>query len=105
VFFASAWRDTIKRFLARPRLVPPDFRLPKSELDYSFMRNDMFFGNAPTVADTIAVLREIEQPVNGATPVESDAPSQAELDIYSENMYPDKIKDRGGLEHVVRPRE
>jgi hypothetical protein len=32
---------------------------------YSFMRNEMIFGNAPTLGDILDVLREIERQVNG----------------------------------------
>ena len=65
VFFASAWARYDLAVPKTLRLVPPDFRLPELERDYSFMRNEMIFGNAPTLLEIIDVLREIERQVNG----------------------------------------
>lgn len=65
VFFASGWARYDQAVPGTLRLVPPAFRLPELEQDYSFMRNEMIFGNAPALGDIIDVLREIERQVNG----------------------------------------
>ena len=65
VFFASAWARYDQAVPGTLRLAPPDFRLPELERDYSFMRNEMIFGNAPSLAEIVDVLREIERQVNG----------------------------------------
>lgn len=72
VFFASAWARYDLAVPGTLRLVPPDFRLPELERDYSFMRNEMIFGTAPKLGDIIDVLREIERQVNGPNPVDGD---------------------------------
>ena len=65
VFFASAWARYDQAVPGTLRLVPPGFRLPELERDYSFMRNEMIFGDAPPLEQIIDVLREIERQVNG----------------------------------------
>ncbi len=65
VFFASASARYDQAVPGTLRLVPPDSRLPELERDYAFMRNEMIFGNAPSLAEIVDVLREIERQVNG----------------------------------------
>ena len=66
VFFASAWARYDQAVPGTLRLVPPEFRLPELERDYSLMRKEMIFGNAPTLGQIIDALRDIERQVNGA---------------------------------------
>jgi hypothetical protein len=65
VFFASAWARYDLAVPGTLRLAPPASRLPELERDYAFMRNEMIFGDAPTLAQIIDVLSEIERQVNG----------------------------------------
>jgi len=66
IFFASAWARYDEAIPGTLRLVPPTFRLPELERDYTFMRNEMIFADAPRLEDIMLALREIERRVNGS---------------------------------------
>lgn len=63
VFFASAWANYDEARPGTLHLVPPDSRLPGLRRDYETMR-EMIFGEPPTFAHVLDVLREIEVAVN-----------------------------------------
>jgi hypothetical protein len=66
VFFPRAWAKFEEAVPGSLRLVPSGARLAELERDYQKMRDEMIFGNAPTLAHIIDVLREIERKVNQA---------------------------------------
>ena len=64
VFFARAWAKFDEAVPGTLRLVPPESRFAELEHDYRTMREEMIFGDAPTLGHIIDVLREIERQVN-----------------------------------------
>jgi len=64
-FFARAWAKFDEAVPGTLRLVPPENRVAELERDYRAMRDEMIFGDAPTLGHIIDVLREIERRVNG----------------------------------------
>jgi hypothetical protein len=65
VFFPRAWAKFEQAIPGSLRLVPPAARLAELERDYQQMREEMIFGEAPTLHHILDVLREIEAQVNG----------------------------------------
>ena len=63
VFFSAGWARYRDAKPGTLRLVPPDARLPELEQDYRKMQ-EMIFGEPPTFAHLLEVLREIERQVN-----------------------------------------
>ena len=47
------------------RLVPGDDVVSAIRSDYAAMSEEMVFGNAPTLAEVLGVLKEIEAAING----------------------------------------
>ena len=66
VFFAAAWARYDTAVPGTLHLVPPKFRLPELERDYTLMRNEMIFGVSPSLAEILEVLARIESLVNGS---------------------------------------
>jgi len=64
IFFARAWARFDEAVPGTLRLVPPDWRFPELERDYVRMREEMIFGDAPSLDEILATLTEIEQRVN-----------------------------------------
>ena len=65
VFFARAWAKFDEAIPGTLRLVPPGSRLAELERDYRQMRDEMIFGDAPTLGHVLDILREVEFRVNG----------------------------------------
>jgi hypothetical protein len=63
VFFPAAWARYADAKPGTLRIVPPDARLPELEQDYR-KTQEMIFGEPPTFARLLEVLREIEQAIN-----------------------------------------
>jgi len=64
LFFASAWADYETATPGTFRLVPSRDRLRTLEADYARMR-EMIFGQAPSWAEIVDSLRELEERING----------------------------------------
>ena len=64
VFFARAWAKFDEAVPGSLRLVPPESRITELERDYSQMRSEMIYGDAPSIDDIVEILREIENRVN-----------------------------------------
>lgn len=66
VFFARAWAKFDEAIPGTLRLTPADHIRGELERDYASMRNEMIYGDAPALAEILAVLQEIEDRVNAA---------------------------------------
>ncbi|MFN0056240.1 MAG: nucleotidyl transferase AbiEii/AbiGii toxin family protein [Planctomycetales bacterium] len=66
LFFRRAWAKFDEAVPGSLRLVPPKARLVELAHDYATMREEMIFGEAPTMEHILDVLAEIERLVNGA---------------------------------------
>ena len=66
VFFSRAWARFEEAVPGTLRLVPPESRIAELEQDYTRMRDEMIFGDAPTLAHLLEVLTEIENRVNSS---------------------------------------
>lgn len=64
VFFARKWAKFEEAVPGTLRLVPPQSRRAELEQDYARMREEMIFGEAPTLEHLLEVLSEIERAVN-----------------------------------------
>jgi len=64
VFFPRAWAKFDEAVPGSLRLVPPTSRIVELEADYQNMREEMIYGDAPTLGDILDLLRDIEQQVN-----------------------------------------
>lgn len=64
VFFARAWAKFDEAVPGSLRLVPPQSRIAELEQDYAKMREEMIFGDAPTLEHILQVIEEIEKAVN-----------------------------------------
>ena len=64
VFFARAWAQFDEAVPGSLRLVPPASRIAELARDYQRMREEMIFGDAPTLDEILDVLREVERQVN-----------------------------------------
>lgn len=64
IFFARAWARFDEAVPGTLRLVPPDWRILELEKDYARMREEMIFGDAPSLDEILAALTDIEQRVN-----------------------------------------
>jgi hypothetical protein len=67
VFFARKWAKFEEAVPGTLRLVPPASRRAELEQDYARMREEMIFGDAPTLEHLLEVLAEIERVVNTST--------------------------------------
>jgi hypothetical protein len=64
VFFPAAWPRYAEARPGTLRILPPAVRLPELERDYRLMQ-EMFFGPAPTFAELLVVLSQLETHING----------------------------------------
>jgi hypothetical protein len=67
VFFACSWAKFDEALPGTLRLLPAQTRLSEIKNDYEVMRQEMIFGEAPTLQEIFDVLAEIENEVNSTT--------------------------------------
>ncbi len=64
VFFRQNWVDYATLQHGSIRLVPVESQMPDWERDYKAMREEMFFGDMPSFAELMGVVRDFERKLN-----------------------------------------